>query len=287
MKNTGIIIGQRNSDWQASGITGITYKEENQSGDWTKWLPKEEWQWFNNGLDTLACVTFSANNILETLYYFQTGQQKNFSDRFTAFMSGTTPNGNYLWKVGDSIRKDGLVDEVLWPAIPAEQNPQWADYYSPPPIEVINKAKTFLEDWQVNYEFIDFTKESLIKHLKQAPIQVVFPNHAVMLFATTEQVYKYFDSYSPFQKERSEGFVSAMKYVILKKENYMKTIQQTGSKEVYLVGQDNKKRRIASYPTFQDLKDAGVITEPEQVPDVSVYPDAVVGGRTIVSYDEE
>lgn len=30
-----------------------------------------------------------------------------------------------------------------------------------------------------------------------------------------------------------------------------------------------------------------IITEPEQVSDVSVYPDAVVGGRTIVSYDEE
>ncbi len=67
----------------------------------------------------------------------------------------------------------------------------------------------------------------------------------------------------------------------------MKTIQQTGEKEVYLVGQDGKKRRIASYPTFQDLRDAGIITEAEEVSDVSVYPDAVVGGRTIVIYDEE
>ncbi len=210
----------------------------------------------------------------------------NFSDRAVAVLSGTTKQGNYLWRVGDSIRKDGLVAEDDYPFV---ENPTWETYYVMPPIEIINQAKDFLKDWQVNYEFIDFTKESLIKHLKQAPIQVVFPNHAVMLFATTEQVYKYFDSYGnpSFVKERSEGFVSAMKYVITKKEKYMKTIQQTGSKEVYLIGQDNKKRRIASYKTFQDLKDAGIITEPEPVPDVSVYPDAVVGGRTIVIYDEE
>ena len=147
-------------------------------------------------------------------------------------MSGTTPNGNWQWKVGDSIRKDGLALEQDWPMI---DNPSWDTYYTAPPIEVINKAKDFLKDWQVNYEFIDFTKESLIKHLKQAPIQVVFPNHAVMLFATTEQVYRYFDSYLPFIKERSEGFITAMKLVLTKKTMKLKLVREKNRNAVYAI----------------------------------------------------
>ena len=231
-KNRGVILGQRNTDWQAGAISGIAYEELNPSGDWTQWLPKEEWQWKDNGFDTLACVTFSALNIIESLYYFHTGRQVNFSDRYTAFMSGTTPNGNWQWKVGDSIRKDGLALEQDWPMI---DNPSWDTYYTAPPIEVINKAKDFLKDWQVNYEFIDFTKESLIKHLKQAPIQVVFPNHAVMLFATTEQVYRYFDSYLPFIKERSEGFITAMKLVLTKKTMKLKLVREKNRNAVYAI----------------------------------------------------
>ena len=231
-KNRGVILGQRNTDWQAGAISGIEYKELNPSGDWTQWLPKEEWQWKDNGFDPLACVTFSALNIIESLYYFHTGRQVNFSDRYTAFMSGTTPNGNWQWKVGDSIRKDGLALEQDWPMI---DNPSWDTYYTAPPIEVINKAKDFLKDWQVNYEFIDFTKESLIKHLKQAPIQVVFPNHAVMLFATTEQVYRYFDSYLPFIKERSEGFITAMKLVLTKKTMKLKLVREKNRNAVYAI----------------------------------------------------
>src|SRR3989304_7576448 len=245
-KNRGVILGQRNTDWQAGAISGIEYKELNPSGDWTQWLPKEEWQWKDNGFDTLACVTFSALNIIESLYYFHTGRQVNFSDRYTAFMSGTTSNGNWQWKVGDSIRKDGLVLEEEWPMI---DNPTWDTYYTAPPIEVINKAKDFLKDWQVNYEFIDFTKESLIKHLKQAPIQVVFPNHAVMLFSTTEQVYKYFDSYAPFVRERSEGFITAMKLVLTKK-HMLQLKKIKGQKDIYAIGKDNKKHLIINYRTF-------------------------------------
>jgi hypothetical protein len=45
-----------------------------------------------------------------------------------------------------------------------------------------------------------------------------------MLFVTKEQVYKYFDSYAPFIKERTDGFVSALKYV-LRPKNKMRFIK--------------------------------------------------------------
>ena len=210
IKNYGVIEGQRGTDWVAGSIP---FEELNPSGVWDQWLPLGEWQRIGN-LDLMACVTFSGLNILEMIYFFMTGTRRNFADRFNAFLSGTTVNGNWLWKVGDSFRKDGLVDEIEWPTPSA--NPTWEEYYIPPTIDTINKGKKFLEDWTINYEFIDFSRDSLLYHIKQSPIQVVIPGHAVALF-NVGQVYKYFDSYEPFIKERSEGFSSALKYVMTRK----------------------------------------------------------------------
>lgn len=253
VKNYGVILGSREGDWIAGGISGITYEEVLPSGDWTPYLPLEEWQWHTIGFDTMACVSFSALNVLETLYFFKTGVRRNFSDRFTAIMSGTMKIGNYLWKVGDSIRKDGLVDEADYPMI---DNPTWDTYYVTPPIEVINKAKEFLKEWEVHYEVIDFTRESLLKHIKQAPIQVVIPGHAVMNFLTTDQIYKYFDSYAPFQKDRPEGFIFAQKYVLLPITNKpMYTLYKDPLKtsEIYAFG-NGYKRHIANLYTIRKGK---------------------------------
>ena len=214
MKNHGVILGQRDTDFAAGTLP---YEEVNKSGDWTNYLPNGEWQKIS-GVDVMACVTFSAINSIETQYKFLTGQERNFSDRFTAFMSGTTIDGNWLWKVADSIRKDGLVDEFIWPT----PNPiTWVSYYERPTIEAINKAKEFLNDWQVNYEFIDFTKESLIYHLKQAPIQIIIPGHAVLEFLNNQQVEKYFDSYDPWIKDRTKPLSSALKIVLTRKNKTM------------------------------------------------------------------
>ena len=234
MINHGIILGQRESDYVGNTLP---YEAVNPSGDWTAWLPLGEWQLFPP-LDVMACVSFSALNILETLYFFQTGTRRNFADRYTARMSGTTPDGNWLWKVGDSIRKDGLVDESDWPT---PLLPTWTSYYSPVPIEIINKGKDFLKDWTINYEFIDFTKQSLIYHLKQSPIQVVFPNHAVMLFTSPTEVYRYFDSYDPFIKERQDGFVSALKYVMRRKSMRFVKVGTDGT-DVWLI--NNSQRSL-------------------------------------------
>lgn len=245
IENKGVILGNRESDWIAGSNSQIEYKIENPSGNWTDYLPQEEWQYDPIGFDTMACVTFSALSILETLYSFKTGTKRNFSDRFTATLSGTLPTGNYLWRVGDSIRKDGLVDESDWPMI---DNPKWDTYYTMPPIGIINKAKEFLKEWQVQYEVIDFSRESLLKHILQAPIQVVFPNHAVMLFSTTEQIYKYFDSYSPFVKERSGSFIFAQKYILNKKTMY--TLFKGTNGEIYAQG-NGYIRHIANLYTLR------------------------------------
>lgn len=272
--NYGVIEGQRDTDYVAGTLP---YEVLNPSGDWTPWLPLGEWQYINN-FDLMACVTFSGENVLETIHYFLTGVRRNFSDRFNAFLSGTTTNGNWLWKVGDSFRKDGLVEETDWPTPP---NPTWNTYYTPPPIEVINKGKKFLEEWTINYEFIDFSKESLLKHIKQSPIQVVIPGHAVMLFASTEQINKYFDSYEPFIKERVEGFSSALKYVMTRKTMFS-LLQVEGQEDVWLV-RDGKRSLIYNYLAFS------LIANPEQIQKVTLaqlqaIPDT---GKVLAGLDQK
>ena len=257
-ENHGVILGQRNTDYVAGTLP---YEILNPSGDWTNWLPLGEWQ-AKPGLETMACVSFSALNVIETLYYFKTGVQRNFSDRFTAKMSGTSLSGNWLWKVGDSIRKDGLVDEADWPWL---EGADWEQYYATPPIDIINKAREFLKEWKVNYEFIDFTRESLLHHIKQSPIQVVFPNHAVMNFFTSDSIYKYFDSYAPYIKERNTDFISALKYVLSEITMYKHVIYN--GEEQYIRGADGFDYHIYNVAILEALKKMGILSsaEPEFV----------------------
>ena len=223
MINHGIIEGKRAIDWVGGTIP---YEERNPSGDWTAYLPPGEWQ-RSNLFDTFACATFSALNSLEAQHKFLTGQYREFSDRFTAKMSDTIPAlGNTLWRVGDSIRIDGLLDEADWPAPP---NYDEAAYYSPIPAEKKLKAKEFLKDWNVAYEWVDTDKISLIKHLKHSPLQVVIPGHAILNFYTNEQIIRYFDSYEPFIKE-TENITWAFKYVL---SPIKKTMTSEEVKKIY------------------------------------------------------
>lgn len=214
IKNYGVILGQRSTDWIAGAVSGITFEERNPSGDWTPYLPKGEKQ-FSKFQDSMGCVSFSANNCIETQIKFLTGIEPNFSDRFLAKMSGTTQFGNYLYVVADTVRKVGLVNEEEWPVPP---DFTWDSFYSQIPQHIIDKGKDFLAQYDISYEFInDWSRENLMKQLKQSPLQVVIPGHAVMNFYTSLDVQRYFDTYEPFIKEWGTSFNSVLKYVVTKK----------------------------------------------------------------------
>ena len=64
IKNTGFIpVPTTDTDFVAGAVSGITYREVLPSGNWTDYLPTDEFQ--NGGLETMACVTFSGSNCLE------------------------------------------------------------------------------------------------------------------------------------------------------------------------------------------------------------------------------
>lgn len=197
-KNHGVIEGRRPRDFVA-GV--LPYEVRIPDGNWKPYLPPGEWQ-KSNLVDTMACVSFSLINCIETQELFLTGKQINYSDRWLALMSGTTPGGNSLSIVADTVRKYGLVKEESWPA-PA--NFTWGSYYEVPSPEKMAQLKAEGQQWlkshKLDYEWLGIDLNSIMKHLKHCPLQVVKPGHAIEGFNQVLDVHHYFDTYSPFEKK--------------------------------------------------------------------------------------
>jgi hypothetical protein len=214
MQNTGFIEKQPLiTDFQVGAESGIAPEVLAEDGQYDLYLPDEETQ-SRNLFDALDCVTFSALNNIETILTYKISKglippekiqwlknngyidpstnKVNFSDRFTAKMSGTTRNGNSLGAVGDSIRLhtngsgDGLVPESAWPW-PKEMtdamtyDEKWNLYYAEIPESVKAIGKKFLEIFDIKYEwvaigtFITTPAEQIKNALKYGPVQIAAP----------------------------------------------------------------------------------------------------------------
>lgn len=242
--NTGLLMtGPRVTDFIAGVASGIVSEIRNPNGNWEQYLPEDEAQ-IGVYFDTMACVTFSALNDIETQcnFLFKTGRipdekiralaelgvlkdgKFNFSDRFTAKMSGTTRQGNYLVKVWDSIRNDGLLPESDWPYPRDQRDPvfDWDEYYKEIPQELKDKAKKILDLLEFKYEWLipsgGLLEKQVAEWLKMSPLQIataVCPpwnttevikgcslgvGHATLMYKLMEGAYGIFDHYSPFRK---------------------------------------------------------------------------------------
>lgn len=244
--NSGVIeLKPQLGAWIAGEETGIVYEE--RCKDWTPYLPSNEKQ-YNKKFDTMACVSFSALNAIETqmnfliannlltpaqfivikeLGFIDENNKFNCSDRFTAKMSGTTKNGNYLEKVGDSIRNDGILPEKDWKW---DDTFNWDGFYSEIPQALKDKAKKIKDIIQFNTEWVIIKEwnQNVVNVLKyqtlHSPIQIaapvcpmwsrftlkpedtvktcpsVVPQHATIVYGVDE-VIRDFDHYNPFAKK--------------------------------------------------------------------------------------
>jgi hypothetical protein len=236
IKNDGVILGRRPTDFVAGTLPFV---ERKPNGNWKPYCPYGENQWSNKA-DSMACATFSALNCLETQEFYFTGVQKNYSDRWIAKMSGTTHEGNYLYKVVDAVREFGLVLESDYPT-PASFT--FDEYYAdiPEPLlsELKAKGKEWLKTHEVAYEWLTVNDWNLDHHLKHAPIQVVIPGHAVEGVNSPNDTMDYFDSYEPYNKNVPVSSLSdALKIVLTIKGDPMKLINDNGT--IFLVGEKGK-----------------------------------------------
>jgi len=243
--NYGVRIQKKRETDYLIGGSSLDETKINPSGDWSAYLPLKEYQ--NKGLETMACVSFSALNCLEILLNFKYKENINFSDRFTAKTSNTTKKGNWMTIVGDSIRKDGLVLESDYQSVWTN----WDDYYQTIPDDALSKV---IKNYKINYEWIVPTnQDGLTEALKIAPIQVVVHawdnqvngiyqrtekplNHAVVLInAVPGQYFEIFDTYDAVVKKLAWDYKiqHGFKYSITK--NKMEFIKERGKPDVYLV----------------------------------------------------
>lgn len=243
-KNHGVLLGKRPEDYIAGTLPYIINLE---SGDWRSYEPTPENQ-YGTGSDRMNCVTQSMQNSIKMLlneaiinkkialvdiewlnvngYIDQYGKVQ-FSVRFNSITNGTTSQGNYLYKVGDDARKIGLIPERL---LADDNSISWAEYYNPNVITAEMRAmgQEFLKRFQINYEWIDATIPELQKHLKQSPLQVVVNKgtHATAEVLQGADIWKYWDSYSPYEKTVDNSILplSPLKYVLTFKNNTMSNV---------------------------------------------------------------
>lgn len=227
--NTGAIIqSPKLFEWRFGGQSAIDYIVLQKDGQWLDYLPTYELQharekWL---FDSMGCVSFSANNCLEILFRKKYNEDINLSDRFLTKESGTTINGNYFINVANTLRNTGFVYEDDYPFIAVDQDGDsdfdWADFYKEIPKDILIKAKTNKEFWDIHHEWVGIKSVGdKIYGLQLSPIQVAmeFPSnenknkdgviqyvnnntwHAVVLVGYVLNKWWYiFDTYEPFVK---------------------------------------------------------------------------------------
>lgn len=138
--------------------------------DYSKYLPTNELQ-KRDGFDSYSCVVFSGLNNLEIIHRKNFGFEVNYSDRFIAGMIPVVPNAgtNYsaFW---DTVRKRGLVLEEDYPW--GGKNGQ--EYVKRPPQEIIDKAQIFLDNFEIQHEWVGYAgcdNEKLYEALRYGPLQ--------------------------------------------------------------------------------------------------------------------
>ncbi len=229
MQQSGFLYKENPRDYR-TGSSPINWDVILSTGDWRPYVPSEEKQ-FNYSFDTMSCTTFSALNVIEHWVNYFIKEKKlsttqlatladlgfiengkfNASDRFTAIMSDTMPNGNYFQNVMDSVRKDGLLAEKYFPF----QGNSWAEYHDKTKISEAMKikAKKILEVFDFAYEWVPVNSygTDLADALKQSPVQVAVtkenPSHAIMLPHMEWE----FETYEPYLRKRNRTIAYAMK----------------------------------------------------------------------------
>lgn len=241
MTNSGLIPDISPSIWLGEQIE---YSVVNETGNWRPYVTRHERQ--KDPLETMACVSFSCNNALETQYKFY-GIDVNFSDRALAKMSNTQVNGNTLEAVNNTARHIGLLLESQWPNEPKATT--WADYYKPIPTTLQPVPQSFQYAWTA----VDVP--NLKKELKQSPLQITIvaphPNHAVTLLHIEGDKAYIQDHYNYQIRQISVSSIAVALKVVLRKPMNNVVIYKNGS-EYQIAHKAKSEEGLA-----QQLFDAG------------------------------
>ncbi len=181
-------------------------------GQWTQWLPSDEFQNFGY-FEPYACASYGTLNCIETLLRRRYGEIENYSDRYLAAETGTgARQGNSPHFIAEWLRLNGDVYETDWPAADITS---FEDYYRTPPL----LSDKFLPEFDFGHEYVNSNPKDMKDALKLSPLGVSVygwaldedglyycpegsrNNHWVELYGYEDGKYwKIFDSYSNSHK---------------------------------------------------------------------------------------
>jgi len=288
------------TDWRVGGPSKLVYEVINETANWFEYEPTNERQ--NRGMETMTCTNQAGNNswevqliyliehnliserafnFLEKNGYLDENGKPNFSDKWVAILSGTSPTGNWVHKTPDVAREFGLIPESMLPF----GNPKtWNDFFDKKQLTqaMYDLGLEFKEIFEIQYEALTTAGKTKIqmaleidKHLKQAPLIIAIPIcpgynnedivqacnknpiHAVLLINRLEDYKNIIDSYDPFIKNLASDYniPYLLKSVIFEKnkpKKYM-LVKSEKNPNIYLVI-GNKKTMIIDMPTYEVFK---------------------------------
>lgn len=229
----GLILEDLKPEDYLMGSEQIVKKKLREDGDWTPFTPEPERQSGRN-IETMSCTIFGLWNVIETLARFHYGDKWNKSDRFNAKFAGVGRNGGTMANALESVRKnDGAVDQEEWPN--GVDDFTWGEYFANIPTSIQDKAKQFLNDYEIKYEAVSPGNSFIREALKYSPLYVAgyawykagaryysagTANHCFMLEGMTpEGHYLALDSYEPFHKVLDKSFaITYPKLLVLRKK---------------------------------------------------------------------
>jgi hypothetical protein len=229
----GLILEDLKEEDYVMGAEQIIKKKLKEDGDWTAYVPNAERQSGRN-VETMSCTIFGLWNAIETLARLQYGEEWDKSDRFNAKMVGITQNGGTMANALESVRKNhGAVDQPVWPN--GVEDFTWSQYFANIPSDVLNRAKQFLNDYELKYEAVYPHPNAIREALKYSPLYVAGyawyksgskyytagqANHCFMLAGMKDDGdYIAYDTYEPFFKILDKSFaITYPKLLVLRKK---------------------------------------------------------------------
>ena len=248
-KETGFLERPVQEKDYIAGASPIAHEIRIFDGNWIDYATDFEYQ-KQNGFETMSCVSQSAVNSIQMQINWMIDNDKlskeamiflfdnNYlvdghlqcSKRFIAILSETTPQGNYLTKVAQTIRDFGLVPEYLMEF----EGSDWDTYYDKEQIteDLFELGKQFASYFLVQYEWVitpntggllEEQRARVLVELKHTPLQIAKTGHATDYYNGVDQVrFGILDSYHPFLKDKKWSYDAPwiLKILVTPKSEY-------------------------------------------------------------------
>lgn len=168
----GLIIDEiiPNDHYIFGGYGSLKAKALNPSRDWQPFVPVSVEVQNLNDIEPQACSNFGTLNAVEIIIKILLNQDKDYSDRYFAKMSGTNPErgGNSPHLVAEYLRKRGVVDQQDWVFDGSIDTLE--KFYSDIPLAVQRLARTFTDEFEFGHDWIPSDPKALYDALQYSPL---------------------------------------------------------------------------------------------------------------------